>query len=145
MNQYEELIKNKEQEQNKYPFIFSDLAEMENELAKRNINKEDIEYYFSENHFYIIQTHVDKFNEIAERYEKEIERRIEQDPTGEGFIKDMFKTQLKNYEYGYTLEADDAIERLGYTLEEIDTNTRLKNGLDLAKREILKEEEELEM
>ena len=145
MNQYEELIKNKEQEQNKYPFIFSDLAEMENELAKRNINKEDIEYYFSENHFYIIQTHVDKFNEIAERYEKEIERRIEQDLTGEGFIKDMFKTQLKNYEYGYTLEADDAIERLGYTLEEIDTNTRLKNGLDLAKREILKEEEELEM
>lgn len=144
MNQYEELIKSKEQEQNKYPFIFSDLAEMENELAKRNINKEDIKYYFSENHFYIIQTHVDKFNEIAERYEKEIERRIEQDLTGEGFIKDMFKTQLKNYEYGYTLEADDAIERLGYTLEEIDRNTRLKNGLDLAKREILKEEE-LEM
>jgi len=145
VNQYEELIKNKEQEQNKYPFIFSDLDEMEKELAKRNINKEDIKYYFSENHFYIIQRHVDKFNEIAEKYEKEIEKRIEQDLTGEGFIKDMFKTQLKNYEYGYTLEVDDAIERLGFTLEEIDGNARLKNGLELAKREILKEEEELEM
>lgn len=145
MNQYEELIKNKEQEQNKYPFIFSDLDEMEKELAKRNINKDDIEYYFSENHFYIIQTHVDKFNEIAEKYEKEIEKRIEQDLTGEDFIKDMFKTQLKNYEYGYTLEVDDAIERLGYTLDEIDRDSRLKNGLELAKKEILKEEEELEM
>lgn len=145
MNQYEELIKNKEQEQNQYPFMFSTLDEMEKELAKRNVKKEEVEYYFSEHHFYIIQTHVDKFNEIAEKYEKEIEKRIEEDITGEGFIKDMFKTQLKNYEYGYTLEVDDAIERLGYTLDQIDKDIRLKNGLELAKKEILKEEEELEI
>jgi len=145
VNQYEELIRNKEQEQNKYPFIFSSLEEMERELAKRNINKEDIKYYFSKNYFYIIQEYVDKFNEIAERYEQEIKKRIELDVTGEGFIKDMFKTQLKNYEYGYTLEVDDAIERLGYTLDEINENSRLRNGLELAKREILKEEEELEI
>ena len=144
MNQYEELIKNKEQEQSKYPFMFSTLESMEKELKEKNINKDKVKF-IADGHFYIIQEHVDKINEIAERYEQEIKVRMEQDVTGENFIKDMFKYVLKNEEYGYTLDASSSLKYLGYTADEINSNTKLKNGLELAKKEILREEEEIEI
>ena len=128
MNQYEELIKNKEKEQSKYPFMFSTLEEMEKEFKEKNINKDKVKY-FLDGHFYIIQEHVDKFNEIAERYEKKIKDRIEQDVTGENFIKDMFKYVLKNEEYGYTLDVSSTLKYLGYTADEVNSNAKLKNGL----------------
>ena len=143
MNQYEKLLKRKAQEQNKYPFIFSTLDEMKKELAKRNININEVEYDVSKNNLYFIRKHADKFDEITEKYEKKIKKRIEVDLTGEGFIKDMFKTQLRNYEYGYTLVVNYAIEMLGFTPEEIDNDVRLKNALKLAKKELLKEESEM--
>ena len=144
MNQYEELIKNKEKEQSKYPFMFSTLEEMEKEFKEKNINKDKVKY-FLDGHFYIIQEHVDKFNEIAERYEKEIKDRIEQDVTGENFIKDMFKYVLKNEEYGYTLDVSSTLKYLGYTADEVNSNAKLKNGLELAKKEIFREEDEIEI
>ena len=60
---------------------------------------------------------------------------IASDPTGEGFIKDMFLYELANHEYCITYELDDTLYALDLTLEEIEKDPRLKLGLQLAKNE----------
>ena len=36
------------------------------------------------------------------RHQEELQAAIDADPTGEGFIKDMFLSELENHEYSYT-------------------------------------------
>lgn len=62
--------------------------------------------------------------------------------TGKQFAKDMFESELANHEYGYTKELDDTLEAIGITIEEINNNDNLKNGLKLALEKYNREEEE---
>ena len=68
------------------------------------------------------------------------EEQIKLDTEGTGFIKDMFKTELINHEYGYTLELDDTLDTLGITIDDLNKNKNLQNGLILATNEIKKAE-----
>lgn len=61
---------------------------------------------------------------------------IAADETGDGYIYDMFRYELANHEYGYTMEIDDTIDALGYTYEEITANPKLLHGLEAAKASI---------
>lgn len=55
------------------------------------------------------------------------------------FAKSAFKSELANYEYCYTMEIDDAINALGYTLDEINNDPLLSKALKTAKKELLDE------
>ena len=44
----------------------------------------------------------------------------------------MFKYELDNHEYGYTGDAEDTIEALGLTWDEINSNENLLNGFKKA-------------
>lgn len=55
------------------------------------------------------------------------------------FAKSAFKNELANYEYCYTMEIDDAINALGYTLNEINDDPLLSKALKEAKKELLDE------
>lgn len=146
MNQYKELKEKQSKDIDVFPFIFAFTTERLNEqLKEKGLDINNVKLCYIGNGIYMMEDDIPKYSEMVKKHNMQIEERIKQDLTGEGFIKDMFKTELKNYEYGYTLEVDDAIERLGYTIDEINKNPILKNGLELAKKEILKEEEELEM
>lgn len=78
------------------------------------------------------------------RHQQEKDTLIKNDRTGTGFIYDMFFSELNNHEYGYTFDDIDTIESLGYSREDIEKNSALKNGLQLAKDKIKQLENEKE-
>lgn len=70
------------------------------------------------------------------RHRKELEAAIEADATGDGFIKDMFLSELRNHEYTYTLETEETIESCGFTEEQVEADPRLKLGLEAAAKQL---------
>ena len=65
-----------------------------------------------------------------------MEEAIAADETGEGFIFEMCLYELDNHEYGYTMDTEDTLDALGYTVEEVLGNPRLKRGIEKAVTEI---------
>lgn len=84
----------------------------------------------------ILKNNIPLLNTYFDEKEKELKKLIDEDKTGEGFVQDMFYTELVNHEYPYTQQLDDTLEALGLTLEEINTNAKLRHGLDLASLKI---------
>ena len=104
-----------------------------------------VERYFKEQGFntLVINSLTTKNNYDTLR--KEHNDLIKADKTGEGYIKDMFVSELENHEYGYTYELDDTLDALELTREQIANSPNLKHGLDLAKKEVLKKENEVNL
>ena len=75
------------------------------------------------------------------RHRTELQAAVDADPTGEGFIKEMFLTELENHEYSYTGTAEDDLDSLGLTYENVAEDPRLARGLDLAEQEILEQQQ----
>lgn len=80
-------------------------------------------------------------HETFARHHKELQAAIDADPTGEGFIKDMFLYELENHEYSYTGTAEDALDSLGFSFEDVAADPRLARGLSLAEKEIMGQEQ----
>ena len=78
-------------------------------------------------------------HETFKRHAAEQAAAIAEDQTGDGFIYQMFYCELAAHEYGYTGELEDALDALGYTLEQIKKDSRLWHGLKKAAETIAKE------
>ena len=52
----------------------------------------------------------------------------------------MFYRELKNHEYGYTGDADDTLDTLNYTMEQVQSDQRLYRGFQQACKKIMEEE-----
>lgn len=74
----------------------------------------------------------EELKNMSQRHRKEKQEAIEQDKDGSGFIKSMFTYELWNHEFAYTYDTEDTLNDLGYTMEQINSDEALKNGLDLA-------------
>lgn len=76
--------------------------------------------------------------------ENEIEQKaaISNDLDGSGFIKDMFRYELANHEYCITYDLEPTLDALGLSVDDVNTSPALLNGLQLARKEYLKEAEE---
>lgn len=70
------------------------------------------------------------------RHSKELKAAVEADKTGEGFIKDMFLSELRNHEYTYTCEVEEAVEACGFTMEQVENDERLLHGLEVAAKQL---------
>ena len=70
----------------------------------------------------------EKFTELN----REKAELIRQDQTGDGFIYDMFLTELKETEYGYTGEIGDALDHIGVTSAEVESDERYAHALKRA-------------
>ena len=70
--------------------------------------------------------------EMIKRHDSEMSAAIEGDPAGEGFIFEMFNYELGNHEYAYTGTLTPTLEALGLSMDEINKNSRLLNGLEKA-------------
>lgn len=86
---------------------------------------------------FMLKKHEGAFYEMLNRHRRERENAIAADKEGTGFIYQMFRASLNEHEFGYTGDADDSIRSLGYTEEEIEANSALKNGFEKAKEDIL--------
>ena len=85
---------------------------------------------------YIKRDDIQTYKNMFKRHKEEINTEIANDKTGTGFIKDMFKYELINHEYGYTMDLQDTISSLGLSINDINNSSSLSNGLNLAINEI---------
>lgn len=73
---------------------------------------------------------------MMDRFDQELHEAVAGDKTGDGFIYEMFLYELNVHEYGYTMDTEDTLDALGYTVEEVLGNPRLKRGIEKAVTEI---------
>lgn len=142
MNMYQRLRKKHQEEINSFPIHFAFTDERFNEIIKELGLSEDKK---SENYFgkrlvrigaggFVLKEDAPKLAEMFKTHRQQMDDMIAADKTGDGFIFDMFYYELCNHEYGYVYDEaiDDTLEALGYTMEQIQEDTRLKNGFDKA-------------
>lgn len=90
---------------------------------------------------YIQKKDIPLYREVRARHDAEMQKAIAEDLTGEGFIYEMFYSELANHEYGYTGDSEETLDCLGYTYDDIHKDERLMNGLTKAKKQIMQEAE----
>lgn len=144
MMTYEEM-KNKHQEEydtfakDKIFYIFtSSKEEFEKKLKEYGLNGEDICSIGYGG--FIKKKDKEELKNMSQRHRKEKQEAIKQDKDGSGFIKSMFIHELWSHEFAYTYDTEDTLNDLGYTMEQINSNPALKNGLDLAIKAIIKDD-----
>lgn len=142
MNKYAELRERQQQEFNSLPlgFAFNDRQFAETMQAWGLDPEKDQDKICSIGYGGFVQKKdVDLLHTTMARHDAELSAAIAADLTGDGFICDMFISELDNHEYSYTLELSDTLEALGYTAEDINADKRLRHGLERACAAILKQ------
>lgn len=134
MNSYEELKNRHHKEFNEFPLgaAFSN-EQFERVMRGWGFTPNDTDKIISiGGGCFIRKSDREKFLEICERFKREEQEAIDADETGEGYIYEMFKCELADHEYGYTYELYETLEELGYTIQQIRADKRLKKGLEKA-------------
>ena len=76
-------------------------------------------------------------HDMLNRHDAEMQVAIKEDKTGDGFIYEMFLYELNNHEYGYTRDAEETLDALGYTFEQLEADKRLAYGLKKTQKRIM--------
>ncbi len=143
VNKYDEMRQRQQEEFNKLPIKFAygndQFKKMMQEFGLKE-NQTDKLYSLSSAGGYYLKTDAPKIKAWQKATTEELSNAIAEDTTGEGFILDMFYSELCNHEYGYTMDDEYTLDALGYTPKDIATNPALKRGLELAKQKILDEQ-----
>lgn len=84
---------------------------------------------------FILKSKASQYDKLFKDYDLELRKKIDEDRSGKGFIKDMFVYELDNHEYSYTHDLSETLEVLNLSLESIRKNKALFNGLTLAIKE----------
>ena len=146
MNKYEE-IKNKHQKRvNDFPlgFAFSN-QQFKEMMEKWGLKETDTDKILTIGAGgFIRKSDLDEYNRMWKEIRKEHKDLIEQDKTGDGYIKDMFVCELENHEYDITYDLKDTLDALELTYDQVMESPALKHGLELAKKEILDKENEID-
>jgi hypothetical protein len=133
-NLYVELIDKHQEEFNNFPCFFAfDKKQFNEGMEKLGLNPDDTDkIYRGIGGMFYKKSDSQKLKDMLNKHDKEFKEAVANDKTGEGFIYQMFKYELANHEYGYTYELDDTLNALDLTIEEINNNKNLLNGLNKA-------------
>ena len=133
-NLYKELTDRQEKEFAEFPMMFAFSIEQFKEGMKQlGLKEKDKDKIFSfGGGGYYKKADSDRLKELLDRHSKERKEAIEEDVTGLNYILDMFSYELANHEYGYTMELEDTFDSVDLTLEQIQSNENLLNGLNAA-------------
>ena len=144
MNRYAEMRKRQQQEANALPIGFAFSEKQFDEMMKGwgldPDNDIDKIYKMGGMGGFYQRKDARLIQDTFKRHEKELQAAIDGDETGEGFIYEMFLYELDNHEYGYTQDTGETLDTLGYTVDEVLGNPRLKRGLEKAATEIYRRE-----
>lgn len=147
MNEYKAMQERQQQEVNSFPLGFAFGNKQFEEMmakwgldAKKDSDLAQVAHLFAG--AYIRKKDIPAYRDMSRRHREELAAAIEADKTGEGFIYQMFYTELVNHEYGYTQDTEEALDALGLTAEEVVGNPQLKRGIEKAVTEIMRWEEE---
>lgn len=142
MNKYTELKQRQQKEFNVFPmqYAFSDRQFVEG-MAALGLTPEDTDkIYKAPGGGFYRKEDSQRLRDMLDRFSRELSEAIAEDTTGEGFIYEMFLTELDDHEFGYTMDTEETLDALGYTAEEVLSDPRLKRGLEKAVTEICKRE-----
>jgi hypothetical protein len=136
MNKYQELRSKQQAELNAFPMFFAfNQKQFEEGMKSLGLKPTDTKKIYSIGYGgYYRKSDAPAFHEMFQRHTKELEDAIAADPTGDGFIFDMFDYELANHEYNYTRDPEPTLDALGMTLEQIRTEPRLFHGWKKATR-----------
>lgn len=143
-NKYDEVKKRHQRRVNEFPmkFAFSD-KQFNKGMEELGLKPTDIDkVYPIGGGGFIRKTDADEFNKMWDELRKEHNDLIKADKTGDGYIKDMFVSELENHEYAYTYDLDDTLDALELTREQIINSPSLSHGLELARKEVLQKSNE---
>lgn len=140
-NLYQELKDRQQKEFNSFPIRFAFSKEQfKDQMEKLGLTENDTDKIVSISAGgFIKKDDVKKFNNLMKKLDKEMKAEIDKDKDGTGFIKDMFLYELGNHEYIITGDLSDTLDALDLKIEDVIKNTKLKNGLELAKKEYFNE------
>ena len=107
MNKYLELKKKHQEETNQFPMKFAfgnkQFNEMMNSWGLSADSKVDLAKIVSIGFGgYLLKSDFANYKEMNKRHKAEMQKAIDEDTTGYGFICDMFRYELANHEFGYT-------------------------------------------
>lgn len=138
-NRYQELSEKHQKEFNKLPlgFAYSD-KQFKEVMSKWGLDpKKDLDKLVRiPGGGFIQKKDLQLLKDVTRKNNQEMQAAIDNDPDGTNFIYEMFYYELCNHEFDYTRELDDTLYCLGYTLEDIKTNPKLKAGLEKAMKTI---------
>lgn len=78
---------------------------------------------------YVRRLDADAMHELIERHQHERKQAIENDVNGDGYIYQMFRSELANHEYGYTGDIEETLDAVGVTLDDLNKHENLRKGL----------------
>lgn len=139
-NSYSVLKQKQQEEVNKFPMAFAfNREQFRQAMEKLGFSTETKDYEGNVVSIglggYIRKDDTEALHALFDKHENELAEAIENDPTGDGFIYDMFSYELANHEYCVTYDTEPTLRALGLSFEDIIKNGRLEHGLKKACRE----------
>lgn len=146
-NQYKIMSDRHQKEFNELPISFAFSKEQLKEgMEKLGLTENDTDkVIFSIGGSFFKKTDLPMIEEVENRHKQEFKDLISADKTGEGFIKDMFSYELENHEYGYTRDPEATLLALGISQYDFKKNPALLKGFELASREIIDKDNEIDI
>ena len=89
---------------------------------------------------YILKGQAPKLYGLVNEMREARTEAINDPETGLQFARDMFLYELRNHEYLYTADPEEAVNALGYSMNEIKKNAKLKCALQEAINILIEEE-----
>ena len=121
---------------NKYAFFAFDKDQFKGGLQKLGLTEADAgQLVRIPGGGYMLKEHAPAFKQMMQEFETERQTAMHDTNTGRQFTIDMFRTELNDHEYSYTGDPAEALEALGYTLEEIFDDPYLLETFKEAARE----------
>lgn len=140
MNKYAQMRKRQQEEFNALPlgFAFSN-EQFEKMMIGWGLDpKKDIDKIFRiPGSGFVQKKDRALLHDTLNRHDAEMQAAIKEDKTGDGFIYEMFLYELNNHEYGYTRDAEETLDALGYTFEQLETDRKLAHGFKKAQKRIM--------
>ena len=140
-NRYQEMRERHQAEVNDFPLMFAfdarQFAEGLRRLGLRSSDKDKVCALPGPGGF-CRKSDLPALKGMFARHHRELQEAIGADPTGRGFIYEMFRTELSNHEYAYTQDVSETLDCLGITQQMLEAVPQLQTGLALACRSLLK-------
>lgn len=137
MNKYQELHSKQQAEVEAFPMFFAfNQRQFEDGMKSLGLKPTDTKkiYKLGNTGGFYRKSDSTAFHDMFKRHRQEMEDAIAADPTGDGFIFDMFDYELANHEYNYTHDPEPTLDCLGLTMEQVKADSRLLHGWRKATR-----------
>lgn len=134
METYKEMMKRHQEEFNKFPIAFAfDKEDIKEGLKQLGLTENDKDkVILIEDSAFIRKEDKKAYDNLHNNHYKELQEAIKNDTTGAEFIQGMFEEELANHDYDYTRDLHYTLMACGFTINDINSNENIRNGLELA-------------